>query len=219
MMILGFPSNPTAQCVELDFFERVVALAKQYDVLVVHDLAYADIVYDGWKAPSIMQVPGAKTSRWSSSPSQELQHGRLAHRLHGRQPELVSGPGAHQELSRLRQFTCRCRWRPSPRWRATSSACGDRGQYQSAATCWSRAARGGLDGRNPKASMYVWAKIPRQYHTWVRWFAKLMLAEAKVCVSPGIGFGDYGDDHVRFALIENEAHPPGHSRHSPDVPG
>ncbi|MDW9426635.1 alanine transaminase, partial [Yersinia enterocolitica] len=60
MMILGFPSNPTAQCVELDFFERVVALAKQYDVLVVHDLAYADIVYDGWKAPSIMQVPGAK---------------------------------------------------------------------------------------------------------------------------------------------------------------
>ncbi len=59
-MILGFPSNPTAQCVELDFFERVVALAKQYDVMVVHDLAYADIVYDGWKAPSIMQVPGAK---------------------------------------------------------------------------------------------------------------------------------------------------------------
>ncbi|WP_285177315.1 aminotransferase class I/II-fold pyridoxal phosphate-dependent enzyme, partial [Mycobacterium tuberculosis] len=60
MMILGFPSNPTAQCVELDFFERVVTLAKQYDVLVIHDLAYADIVYDGWKAPSIMQVPGAK---------------------------------------------------------------------------------------------------------------------------------------------------------------
>ncbi|STS92363.1 PLP-dependent aminotransferase YfdZ [Klebsiella variicola] len=60
MMILGFPSNPTAQCVELDFFEKVVALAKQYDILVVHDLAYADIVYDGWKAPSIMQVPGAR---------------------------------------------------------------------------------------------------------------------------------------------------------------
>lgn len=68
MMILGFPSNPTAQCVELDFFEKVVALAKQYDILVVHDLAYADIVYDGWKAPSIMQVPGARMSPSSSLP-------------------------------------------------------------------------------------------------------------------------------------------------------
>lgn len=85
MMILGFPSNPTAQCVELDFFERVVALAKQYNVLVIHDLAYADIVYDGWKAPSIMQVPGAKDIAVEFfTLSKKLQHGRLAHRFHGR---------------------------------------------------------------------------------------------------------------------------------------
>jgi alanine-synthesizing transaminase len=91
MMILGFPSNPTAQCVELDFFERVIALAKQYDVLVVHDLAYADIVYDGWKAPSIMQVPGAKDIA-------------VEHRFHGRQPGTGQRPGADQELPRLRHL-------------------------------------------------------------------------------------------------------------------
>ncbi len=105
MMVLGFPSNPTAQCVELDFFERVIKLAKEHDILVVHDLAYADIVYDGWKAPSIMQVPGAREVAVEFfTHVQELQHGRLAHRLHGRQQGPGGGAGAHQELPRLRQL-------------------------------------------------------------------------------------------------------------------
>jgi len=105
MMILGFPSNPTAQCVELDFFEKVVALAKRYDVLVVHDLAYADIVYDGWKAPSIMQVPGARDVAVEFlHPVEKLQHGGLAHRLYGRQQDAGECAGAHQKLSRLRHL-------------------------------------------------------------------------------------------------------------------
>ena len=104
MMILGFPSNPTAQCVELDFFERVVALAKQYNVLVIHDLAYADIVYDGWQAPSIMQVPGAKdiaVEFFTLSKSYNMAGWRIGFMVGN--PELVSA-GAHQELSRLRHL-------------------------------------------------------------------------------------------------------------------
>jgi len=119
MMIFGFPSNPTAQCVELEFFERVVKLAKEHNILVVHDLAYADIVYDGWKAPSIMQVPGARdvaVEFFTLSKSYNMagwrigfmvgnkEFGRLAHRFHGRQQGISRSTGTHQELSRLRQF-------------------------------------------------------------------------------------------------------------------
>jgi alanine-synthesizing transaminase len=121
MMVLGFPSNPTAQCVELDFFERVVALAKKHDIFVVHDLAYADIVFDGWKAPSIMQVPGAKDIAVEFfTLVQELQHGRLARGLHGGQPRPGGRAGPHQELPRLRHVhaaagggDCRARRRPA----------------------------------------------------------------------------------------------------------
>jgi alanine-synthesizing transaminase len=123
MMILGFPSNPTAQCVELDFFERVIALAKQHDILVVHDLAYADIVYDGWKAPSIMQVPGAKdvaVEFFTLSKSYNMAGWRIGFMVGN--ADLVNAAGAHQELPRLRHLHARCRWRRSPRWKATSSA-------------------------------------------------------------------------------------------------
>ena len=105
MMILGFPSNPTAQCVELDFFERVIALAKQYDVLVVHDLAYADIVYDGWKAPSIMQVPGAKdiaVEFFTLSKSYNMAGWRIGFMVGN--AGTGQRPGADQELPRLRHL-------------------------------------------------------------------------------------------------------------------
>lgn len=137
MMILGFPSNLTAQCVELDFFERVVALAKQYNVLVIHDLAYADIVYDGWKAPSIMQVPGAKdiavefftlskATTWPAGASVSWS--------------VILNWSARWRASRVITITAplrRCRWRPSPRWKAISSACAiSPSSIGSAATCW-----------------------------------------------------------------------------------
>ena len=168
MMILGFPSNPTAQCVELEFFEKVVALAKRYDVLVVHDLAYADIVYDGWKAPSIMQVPGARDVAVESFTP--LQVAAIA-ALEGDQQCVRD---IAEQYKRRRDVLVK-------------------GLHEA-----------GWMVEMPKASMYVWAKIPEPYAAMGSLeFAKKLLNEAKVCVSPGIGFGDYGDTHVRFALIEN----------------
>ena len=125
MMIFGFPSNPTAQCVELEFFERVVALAKEHNILVVHDLAYADIVFDGWKAPSIMQVPGARdvaVEFFTLSKSYNMAGWRIGFMV-GNQ-ELVSR---------------RCRWRRSRRWKAIRPASNKSARNTSAgAMCWSR---------------------------------------------------------------------------------
>ncbi|EFA49311.1 aminotransferase [Yersinia pestis KIM D27] len=207
MMILGFPSNPTAQCVELDFFERVVALAKQYDVLVVHDLAYADIVYDGWKAPSIMQVPGAKdiaVEFFTLSKSYNMAGWRIGFMVGN--PELVSA------LARIKSYHDYGTFTPL-QVAAIAALEGDQQcvrdiaeQYRQRRNALVRGLHeAGWMVDNPKASMYVWAKIPEPYaHLGSLEFAKRLLAEAKVCVSPGIGFGDYGDTHVRFALIENQ---------------
>ena len=123
MMILGFPSNPTSQCVELDFFERVIALAKQYNVLVIHDLAYADITYDGWKAPSIMQVPGArdvavefftlsKATTWRAGASALWSATKSWWRHWHASKAITTTAPSH-----------RCRWRRLRHWRAISSAC------------------------------------------------------------------------------------------------
>lgn len=123
MMILGFPSNPTAQCVELEFFEKVVALAKRYDVLVVHDLAYADIVYDGWKAPSIMQVPGARDVAVEFLPCRKAtiwQAGVLALWW---AIKLWSARWRVLKVITIMVRLPRFRWRLSPLWRAISSAC------------------------------------------------------------------------------------------------
>lgn len=137
MMILGFPSNPTAQCVELEFFEKVVALAKRYDVLVVHDLAYADIVYDGWKAPSIMQVPGARdvaVEFFTLSKSYNMAGWRIGFMVGNK--TLVSA------LARIKVITImaplpRFRWRLSPLWKAISSACAiSPSSINVVAMCW-----------------------------------------------------------------------------------
>ncbi|KAF1054289.1 MAG: Glutamate-pyruvate aminotransferase AlaC [Stenotrophomonas maltophilia] len=206
MMILGFPSNPTAQCVELDFFERVVALAKRYDVLVVHDLAYADIVFDGWKAPSIMQVPGAKdiaVEFFTLSKSYNMAGWRIGFMVGN--PELVSA------LARIKSYHDYGTFTPL-QVAAIAALEGDQQcvrdiaeQYQKRRDVLVKGLHeAGWMVENPKASMYVWAKIPQAYaHLGSLEFAKKLLSDAKVSVSPGIGFGDYGDDHVRFALIEN----------------
>ncbi len=207
MMILGFPSNPTAQCVELDFFERVVALAKQYNVLVIHDLAYADIVYDGWKAPSIMQVPGAKdiaVEFFTLSKSYNMAGWRIGFMVGN--PELVSA------LARIKSYHDYGTFTPL-QVAAIAALEGDQQcvkdiaeQYRQRRNVLVRGLHeAGWMVENPKASMYVWAKIPPAYaHLGSLEFAKRLLADAKVCVSPGSGFGDYGDTLVRFALIENQ---------------
>ncbi|MBB5359307.1 alanine-synthesizing transaminase [Rhodanobacter sp. ANJX3] len=207
MMILGFPSNPTAQCVELDFFERVVALAKQYDVLVVHDLAYADIVYDGWKAPSIMQVPGAKdiaVEFFTLSKSYNMAGWRIGFMVGN--AELVNA------LARIKSYHDYGTFTPL-QVAAIAALEGDQQCVRDIAANYQQRRDVLVKGLHeigwmvevPKASMYVWAKIPASYDGMDSLsFAKKLLAEAKVSVSPGIGFGDYGDDYVRFALIENQ---------------
>ena len=207
MMILGFPSNPTAQCVELEFFERVVALAKQYDILVVHDLAYADIVFDGWKAPSIMQVPGAKdiaVEFFNLSKSYNMAGWRIGFMVGNK--ELVNA------LARIKSYHDYGTFTPL-QVAAIAALEGDQQCVRDIAEQYRQRRNVLVKGlheigwmvENPKASMYVWAKIPEQYaHLGSLEFAKKLLLEAKVCVSPGIGFGDYGDDHVRFAMIENQ---------------
>jgi alanine-synthesizing transaminase len=122
MMILGFPSNPTAQCVELDFFERVIALAKQYDVLVVHDLAYADIVYDGWKAPSIMQVPGPRTLRWSFSPCPRATTWPAGASVSWWATRNWSMPWRGSRATTTMAPSPRCKSPRLPHWKATNSA-------------------------------------------------------------------------------------------------
>ena len=208
MMILGFPSNPTAQCVELEFFERVVALARQHDILVVHDLAYADITFDGWQAPSIMQVPGARdvaVEFFTMSKSYNMAGWRIGFMVGNK--ELVAALARIKSYHDYGSFT--------PVQVAAIAAlegkqdCVEeiRAMYQSRRDVLHKGlCEAGWPVDKPKASMYIWARIPEAYrHLGSLEFSKRLLAEAKVCVSPGIGFGEYGDDYVRFALIENEA--------------
>ena len=207
MMILGFPSNPTARCVELEFFERVVALARQHDILVVHDLAYADIVFDGWKAPSIMQVPGARdvaVEFFTMSKSYNMAGWRVGYMVGNK--ELVSA------LARIKSYHDYGTFTPI-QVASIIALDGDqscveeiRATYQNRRDVLAKGLHeAGWMVEVPKASMYIWAKIPEAYAAQGSLeFAKKLLAEAKVAVSPGVGFGEYGDDHVRFALIENE---------------
>ena len=207
MMILGFPSNPTARCVELEFFERVVALAKEHDILVVHDLAYADITFDGYKAPSIMQVPGARdvaVEFFTLSKSYNMAGWRIGFMVGNK--ELVSA------LARIKSYHDYGTFTPI-QVASVIALEGPQDCVEEVRQSYQRRrdvlAKGLIEAGwpvdIPKASMYIWAKIPDAYlHLGSLEFAKKLLIEAKVAVSPGIGFGEYGDTHVRFALIENE---------------
>ncbi|NSX02596.1 alanine transaminase [Cupriavidus gilardii] len=208
MIVLGFPSNPTAQCVELDFFERVIALARKHDILVVHDLAYADIVFDGWKAPSILQVPGAKdiaVEFFTLSKSYNMAGWRIG--FMAGNADLVTA------LARIKSYHDYGTFTPL-QIAAIAALEGDQqcvreiaAQYQSRRDVLARGLNeAGWPVELPKASMYIWARIPEPYRALGSLeFARQLLQKAKVSVSPGIGFGDFGDDYVRFALIENES--------------
>jgi alanine-synthesizing transaminase len=208
MLILNFPANPTAQCVELDFFEKIVALAREYGIWVVHDLAYADICFDGWKAPSIMQVPGARdvaVEFFTMSKSYNMAGWRIGF--------MVGNPKLVNALARIKGYHDYGTFTPI-QVAAIAALEGPQDCVAEIAMKYQRRrdvlVRGlheaGWRVDNPKASMYVWARIPEAYRAAGSLeFTKKLLAQAKVSVSPGIGFGEFGDGHVRFALIENEA--------------
>ena len=208
MLIVNFPANPTAQCVELPFFEKIIALAKEYGIWVVHDLAYADICFDGWKPPSIMQVPGARdvaVEFFTMSKSYNMAGWRIGFMVGNR--DLVYA------LSRIKGYHDYGTFTPIQ----VAAIAALEGPQECVAEIAQRYQKRrdvlvkGLHEAGwivdiPKASMYVWAKVPDAYAKMGSLeFAKQLLAKAKVSVSPGIGFGEFGDGHVRFALIENEA--------------
>jgi len=208
MLILNFPANPTAQCVELPFFEKIVALAREHGIYVVHDLAYADITFDGWKAPSIMQVEGARdvaVEFFTMSKSYNMAGWRIGFMVGNR--DLVHALGRIKGYHDYGTFTpiqvAAIAALEGPQECVAEIA----GRYQARRDVLVKGLHeAGWKVDIPKASMYVWAKIPEQYAKQGSLeFTKHLLAKAKVSVSPGIGFGEFGDGHVRFALIENEA--------------
>ncbi len=208
MLILNFPANPTTQCVELDFFERIVALAHEYKFYVVHDLAYADICFDGWQCPSIMQVPGAKdvaVEFFTMSKSYNMAGWRVGF--------MVGNPVLVNALARIKGYHDYGTFTPI---QVASIAALEGPQDCVREICETYKNRRDVLGKGlieagwpvelPKSTMYIWAPIPEPYKALGSLeFAKKLVREAKVSVSPGIGFGDHGDTHVRFALIENEA--------------
>jgi len=208
LLIVSFPSNPTAQCVELPFFEKLIALAREYGIWVVHDLAYADICFDGWKAPSIMQVPGARevaVEFFTMSKSYNMAGWRVGF--------MVGNKDLVHALSRIKGYHDYGTFTPI-QVAAIAALEGPQDCVAEIAQNYQRRRDVLVKGLHeagwmvdvPKASMYVWARIPEPYRAAGSLeFAKELLAKAKVSVSPGIGFGEYGDGHVRFALIENEA--------------
>jgi alanine-synthesizing transaminase len=208
MLIVNFPANPTAQCVELPFFEKLVALAREYGIYIVHDLAYADITFDGWKAPSIMQVPGARdvaVEFFTMSKSYNMAGWRIGFMVGNR--DLVYA------LSRIKGYHDYGTFTPI-QVAAIAALEGPQECVEQIAMKYQKRRDVLVKGLHeagwsvdvPKASMYVWAQIPKTYETLGSLeFSKKLLAQAKVSVSPGIGFGEFGDGHVRFAMIENEA--------------
>jgi len=207
VLVVNFPGNPTTQCVELEFFEKLVAIAKENSIWVVQDLAYADLVFDGYEAPSILQVPGAKeiaVEFFSLSKSYNMPGWRMGF--------CVGNPTLVGALSRIKSYMDYGMFTPI-QVAAIAALEGDqtcveaiRDMYQSRRDVLCEGLNAaGWEVEAPKATMFVWAKIPPQFQNMGSLeFSKYLLKEAKVAVSPGIGFGQYGDDHVRFALIENE---------------
>jgi alanine-synthesizing transaminase len=207
MLILNFPGNPTTQCVELDFFEKIIAVAKEHNIWVVQDIAYADIVFDGYKAPSILQVKGAKdiaVEFFSMSKSYNMPGWRVGFMCGNK--ELVAA------LARIKSYLDYGTFTPI-QIAAIAALEGPQECVAEIAEMYRKRRDVLCDGLNaagwpvekPKATMFVWAKIPEAYQAMGSLeFSKKLLSEAKVAVAPGIGFGNYGDDHVRFGLIENE---------------
>ncbi|MEJ2093982.1 MAG: alanine transaminase [Gammaproteobacteria bacterium] len=207
LLLLNFPSNPTTECVELEFFEKVVDIAREHKIWVIQDLAYADIVFDGYKAPSILEVPGAMdvaVEFFTLSKSYNMPGWRVGF--------MVGNPKLVEALARLKSYLDYGLYTPI-QVAAITALEGDQQCVADIRDMYMNRRDVLCDGLNsvgwtiekPRGTMFVWAPIPEQFqHMGSLEFSKKVLMEAKVAVSPGIGFGEYGDQFVRFALIENE---------------
>ena len=206
VLVISYPHNPTTEVVELDFFEKIVAFAKEHDIMIVHDFAYADLVFDDYKAPSFLQAKGAKdvgVEFFSLSKSYSMPGWRVGF--------CVGNAKIVGALARIKSYLDYGIFQPiqiaaiialnGPQ-DCVKEICDT---YQSRRDALiSGLNRIGWNIQSPKATMFVWAKIPAQYlHLGSVEFAKMLIKEANVAVSPGLGFGEYGDNFVRFALIEN----------------
>jgi alanine-synthesizing transaminase len=207
LLILNFPHNPTTEVVDLEFFERIVSFAKAHELLVIHDLAYADITFDGYEPPSFLQVPGAKdvgVEFFTMSKSYNMPGWRVGFG--------VGNENMLHALARIKSYLDYGIFQPV-QIAAIHALNGPDDVVQHITDTYRNRRDALVDGlarmnwmiRKPKATMFVWAEIPAPYKEMGSVeFSKFLLQEAKVAVSPGIGFGQYGDGFVRFALIENE---------------
>jgi len=206
-LVLNFPGNPTTQCVDLDFFEKVVTIAREHQIWVIHDIAYTDIVFDGYVAPSILQIPGAKdvaVEFYTLSKSYNMPGWRVGF--------MVGNATLVGALGRIKSYLDYGMFTPV-QVAAIAALEGPQECVKEICEMYRKRRDVLCKGLNsigwkvekPKATMFVWAPIPERYRALGSLeFSKRLLEDAKVAVSPGVGFGQYGDDHVRFALIENE---------------
>jgi alanine-synthesizing transaminase len=206
IVIISHPHNPTTEVVELEFFQKMVDYAGDHDILLIHDFAYADLVFDGYQAPSMLQVKGAKdvgVEFFSLSKSYSMPGWRVGFCVGNR--ETIAA------LRRIKSYLDYGIFQPIQIASIIAlngpNDCVEeiRQTYQERRdTLISGLSRVGWDIPSPKGTMFVWGKIPDQYrHMGSVEFSKFLINEAQVAVSPGLGFGEYGDDYVRFALIEN----------------
>jgi len=207
LLIISYPHNPTTEVVNLEFFEKIVAYAKEYSIMVIHDFAYADLIFDGYKAPSFLQVKGAKdvgVEFFSLSKSYSMPGWRVGFCVGNR--EIVGA------LRRIKSYLDYGIFQPiqiasiialnGPQ-DCVKEICNTYSERRDALI--SGLNRVGWDIKSPKGTMFVWGKIPEQYLKMGSVeFSKFLIKEAQVAVSPGLGFGEYGDEYIRFALIENK---------------
>jgi len=206
MLIVSYPHNPTTAVVERTFFEKIVAFCREHDMIVIHDFAYADLVFDGYTPPSFLQIPGAKeigVEFFTLSKSYSMPGWRVGFCVGNAQ--LIAA------LRRIKSYLDYGMFQPI-QIAAIIALNGPYDCVQEIVEIYRQRRDALVDGLNrigwaiekPKGTMFVWAKIPEQYLKMGSIeFAKMLMIKARVAVSPGIGFGQYGDDHVRFALIEN----------------
>lgn len=207
LLIASFPSNPTAQTVELSFFEKLVSFARENGVRIIHDLAYADLCFDGYRAPSILEVPGAKeiaVEFYSMSKGYSMPGWRVGFCLGD--PELVAA------LAKIKSYLDYGMFQPIQIAATVALKSGDGCVVEICETYRRRRdvlceglMKMGWEVEKPRATMFVWAKIPERFASGgSAAFSRRMLEEADVAASPGVGFGEYGEGFVRFALVENE---------------
>lgn len=206
MLIISFPHNPTTGVVDREFFEKIVDFCTEHNIIVIHDFAYADLVFDGYEPPSFLEIPGAKeigVEFFSLSKSYSMPGWRVGFCVGNR--EIVNA------LKRIKSYLDYGMFQPI-QIASIIALNGPDDCVHDIVEIYRKRRDALIKGLNrigwsvesPKATMFVWAKIPDQFIEMgsVK-FAKMLIKEAKVAVSPGMGFGEYGDDYVRFALVEN----------------